>query len=267
MSNVVPGYTFLNASDSITYSKLNLLSTPTVSIGSNEVVTAMIADNSVTYAKLINVPQYSIMGRSTAGTGNYETIAGTQLSFAVLASSDAYAVQQALKFNDGSIATGNYRVGIGASASAASLQLNGTSGTLQVYGSSTDSVIEVGQSTAYRLRANWQYNATPANAGAVLSSNGYLTIQATGKTLTLQSGNDASFSIVSGGTRDNVKFGTTASALATTTTDGFPYLPTCAGTPTGVPTAYTGYVPMIFDTTGVKLWIYTGGAWKGVVVA
>lgn len=56
-------------------------------------------------------------------------------------------------------------------------------------------------------------------------------------------------------------------ALATTATDGFLYIPTCAGTPTGVPTAFTGRVPMIFDTTGVKFWIYTGGAWKGVVVA
>jgi len=56
-------------------------------------------------------------------------------------------------------------------------------------------------------------------------------------------------------------------ALGTTVTDGFLYIPTCAGTPTGVPTTYTGLVPMIFDTTGVKFWLYTGGAWKGVVVA
>ena len=56
-------------------------------------------------------------------------------------------------------------------------------------------------------------------------------------------------------------------ALVTTATDGFAYIPTCAGTPTGVPTASTGQVPMVFDTTGSKFWIYTGGAWKGVVVA
>jgi hypothetical protein len=57
-------------------------------------------------------------------------------------------------------------------------------------------------------------------------------------------------------------------ALSTTATGGFVCLPTCAGTPTGVPDGVTsGTVPMVFDTTGVKLWIYTGGAWKGVVVA
>lgn len=49
-------------------------------------------------------------------------------------------------------------------------------------------------------------------------------------------------------------------ALATTATDGFLYLPTCAGTPTGVPTAYTGTVALVFDTTGNKVWVYDG-AW------
>ena len=53
--------------------------------------------------------------------------------------------------------------------------------------------------------------------------------------------------------------------LATTATTGFGFLPTCAGIPTGVPIAQTGYVPMVFDTTNNKIWIYNG-AWKGVVV-
>lgn len=55
-------------------------------------------------------------------------------------------------------------------------------------------------------------------------------------------------------------------ALATTATDGFLYLPTCAGTPTGVPTTQTGTAAHVFDTTGNKLWVYNAG-WKGVVVA
>lgn len=57
-----------------------------------------------------------------------------------------------------------------------------------------------------------------------------------------------------------------AGALATTATDGFTYVPTCAGTPTGVPTAQTGMVAMVFDTTNNKLWVYDG-AWIGVVLA
>lgn len=53
-----------------------------------------------------------------------------------------------------------------------------------------------------------------------------------------------------------------AAALNTTATDGFLYIPTCAGTPTGTPTAKTGRVPMIYDTTNNKFYIYNGG-WKG----
>lgn len=51
-------------------------------------------------------------------------------------------------------------------------------------------------------------------------------------------------------------------ALGTTDTDGFPYLPTCAGTPSGAATAYAGTVPIIIDTTASKIWIRVGGTWK-----
>lgn len=47
-------------------------------------------------------------------------------------------------------------------------------------------------------------------------------------------------------------------ALATTATDGFLYIPSCAGTPTGTPTAYTGKVAIVFDTTNNKLYAYDG---------
>jgi hypothetical protein len=62
----------------------------------------------------------------------------------------------------------------------------------------------------------------------------------------------------------NLALGT--GALATTATNGFLNIPSMAGTPTGVPTAFTGRVPLVYDTTGHKLWIYDGG-WKGVVLA
>jgi hypothetical protein len=55
-------------------------------------------------------------------------------------------------------------------------------------------------------------------------------------------------------------------ALATTATDGFFYFPTCAGAPTGTPTAQAGSVPCVYDTTNDKLWIYRGGAWAGVAI-
>lgn len=57
-------------------------------------------------------------------------------------------------------------------------------------------------------------------------------------------------------------------ALATTATDGFVYIPTCAGPPTAAPTAYTGTVAMIYDTTNNRLYIYNPvGGWKSALFA
>jgi hypothetical protein len=51
-------------------------------------------------------------------------------------------------------------------------------------------------------------------------------------------------------------------ALATAATDGFLYVPTCAGTPTGTPTTQTGTAPIVVDTTNHKLYFYSGGTWR-----
>lgn len=57
----------------------------------------------------------------------------------------------------------------------------------------------------------------------------------------------------------SVVIGNSSSALATTATDGFLYIPTCAGAPTGVPTTHTGTVAIVFNTTGNTLHVYDGG--------
>ena len=59
----------------------------------------------------------------------------------------------------------------------------------------------------------------------------------------------------------NIVAGASA-ALATTATDGFLYVPTCAGTPTGTPTAITGMAPIVVDTTNNKMYFYSGGQWR-----
>ena len=53
-----------------------------------------------------------------------------------------------------------------------------------------------------------------------------------------------------------------SAALATNATNGFLYVPGCAGTPTGTPTGYGGRVPIVVDTTNNKLYFYSGGAWR-----
>jgi hypothetical protein len=53
-----------------------------------------------------------------------------------------------------------------------------------------------------------------------------------------------------------------SAALATTASNGFLYVPTCAGTPTGTPTTITGMAPIVVDTTNNKLYFYSNSAWR-----
>lgn len=77
---------------------------------------------------------------------------------------------------------------------------------------------------------------------------------------------------ISAGTTNNTNVGMPSviqgngAAIATTATDGFMYIANCAGTPTGVPTAFTGSTPMVYDTSANKIWAYNG-SWRGVAVA
>lgn len=84
--------------------------------------------------------------------------------------------------------------------------------------------------------------------------------------------NDGGAIVLTGGTpsgtgaRGNIVLNGSGAALATTANGGFVNVPTCAGAPTGTPsTIPTGTVPIVFDTTNVKLMAYTGGSWQQVV--
>jgi hypothetical protein len=75
MPTVTPGYTFTGTTDPITFTKLNLLSTPSVTIGNNEVVTTTISNGSVTLAKIVSASSNNtFLARSTVGAGNYEAL-------------------------------------------------------------------------------------------------------------------------------------------------------------------------------------------------
>ena len=60
----------------------------------------------------------------------------------------------------------------------------------------------------------------------------------------------------------NVVIGNQGAALATTATDGFLYPPSCAGVPTGAATAYTGAIPMVIDTTNLRIYCRIAGTWR-----
>lgn len=64
----------------------------------------------------------------------------------------------------------------------------------------------------------------------------------------------------------SVVVGGGTAALGTTSTDGFLYVPTCNGAPSGVPTTQTGSVALIYDTSTNNFYIYNG-AWKKVLLS
>ena len=53
-------------------------------------------------------------------------------------------------------------------------------------------------------------------------------------------------------------------ALAGDASDGFLYIPTIAGSPTGTPTAYSGRSPIVYQTGSDRLYIWNGSAWRYV---
>jgi hypothetical protein len=55
--------------------------------------------------------------------------------------------------------------------------------------------------------------------------------------------------------------------LAAAATDGFAYLPACAGPPTGVPSPHAGTAAAVIDRINAKLWVWCGTAWKGAALS
>lgn len=130
------------------------------------------------------------------------------------------------------------------------------------------------------------FGPSSAASLAYTKDGGYITGLSTNKSMVLShtdgdiiiTNRTAAKSIVfgSGGTSDvrrmkidadgNVIIGNGSSALSTTATNGFLYVDSCAGPPTGTPTSITGTVPMVVDTSASKLYFYVDGAWKGVTL-
>jgi hypothetical protein len=81
-------------------------------------------------------------------------------------------------------------------------------------------------------------------------------------TLTVDWGTSSAGTIIANGSLINA-----SGALPTTTTSGFTYFSSCAGTPTGVPSSVPGSIPIIVDTTDSKLYAYIGGSWKSVTLS
>lgn len=62
----------------------------------------------------------------------------------------------------------------------------------------------------------------------------------------------------------NIVMNATGSAVSTSATDGFTYVPSMAGKPTGTPTSYTGATAYVDDTTNKTKWRYDGSNWHSM---
>lgn len=155
-------------------------------------------------------------------------------------------------------------------AMSASPTFTGTVGAAAIAATGTISTTTVGAGAQIQAIAPASQNAViqaSANAGSTVMS--MFASQALGTgilrtegsySLVLQSNNTQALIIDA---NQNVAIG--SGALATTATNGFFYTNTCSGTPTGTPTSISGRVPMLYDTSANKLWVYNG-AWKGILL-
>jgi len=86
------------------------------------------------------------------------------------------------------------------------------------------------------------------------------------------SSNNLQFQRFSGGVASGTLMNITSTgnihgkAGATDMTGGFFYIPAAGGAPTGTPTAISGTVPMYYDTTNNKFYVYNG-SWKQVALS
>ncbi len=58
------------------------------------------------------------------------------------------------------------------------------------------------------------------------------------------------------------RLGADAATLATDATDGFLYVPSMAGSPTGTPVTKPGLLPIVIDSLNNRLLFYSSGAWR-----
>lgn len=140
-------------------------------------------------------------------------------------------------------------------------------GSLSLYQTTGGSNTGVGKNALYDLTSGTLNTCIGWNTGRGITTGGSNTIigsQITGLTSSLSNNviiaDGAGNRLIRKDANGNQIMGA-ESALATNATNGFLYVPSCAGVPTGVPTAITGKIPIVVDSTNNIMYIYSGGSW------
>lgn len=156
-------------------------------------------------------------------------------------------------------------VGIGTATPGARLDIVG--GNARVYATSGSPALYIGSTTGAAnegLEIQYEFGNDLARITSIERGTAYRGLVLEGGSILMQTGSGSVTESMNIDVNKNVSIG--SGALATNATDGFLYIPTCAGVPTGTPTAKTGRVPIIYDSTNNKVMVYDG-AWVGVAVA
>lgn len=147
------------------------------------------------------------------------------------------------------------------------------SGDLRFYASTGGSLGQVATINSAGLALANAKHVTLTQGNLVLdgASNGQIRRSGGGLTFGTLDSNIITFMTISTG-RGNITTGGdwnigNTNVYATTATAGFLNVPSCAGTPTGVPTPDSGKVPLVVDVTGNKLWGFYGAAWHDLTGA
>lgn len=228
----------------------------------------------------------------------HQTTGSTNAAAVISAGDSGSAFLRFVNSTTGSAATDGFVVGLRLDERAtvwnyeATATLFATNNTERMRISASGPVLGIGTadleawSSSYGVIEFSRAAVMGGNAGLELFANAYLDavgykykVNNSASNLVVHPSNGISFLTAASGTAGNAVTWSTkftvsnlgnvvvgSAALATTDTDGFLYITSCAGAPTGVPTAYTGRVALQYDSTNNKLYVYDGG-WIGVTLS
>ncbi len=185
------------------------------------------------------------------------------VSKAAWITADKYAIasDMALAWHSGTnVDSGSSDVYLVRDAAAVLALKNGTTAQeFRVYGTTTGS-----KYAKVSHDGTFSYFASSSGPALLRSdADTYAAIQTNGATRWYVDGSTTNYGLVANA---NYRFSHGTSALATTATEGFMHLQTCAGAPTGVPASIpTGQAPYILDTVNDRWYFYYddggGAAW------